>query len=76
MYGVQQMIADRHRHWVEGEQEYRGWDGLHHNVCEFCGAQLYHWVARDTSGKARQQDTPFYFATLAEAEAARDELAT
>lgn len=43
--------------------------------CAFCERPLVHYIARDATGRACWQATPYTFATLAQAEAARDELA-
>lgn len=43
--------------------------------CAFCGVALVHYVARDARGVACWSNAPYTFPSLAEAEAARDELA-
>lgn len=43
--------------------------------CDFGGAWMLHYVGRDASGAACWQRWPYRFASIAEAEAARDELA-
>ena len=73
---VRLACRDGHSHWAEPEMRVLP-DGrvTLAIACDFGDVPLVHYVMRDAAGKASWRNTVSYFATLAEAEAARDELA-
>lgn len=76
--GLARLVAtDGHSHWVE--PVLRGLpNGLAYTLsadCTFGGVALTHYVARGNDGRVYWQNSPHIFFSLADAEAARDELA-
>ena len=78
--GLARLVAtDRHSHWAEPVLRFLLDNPAGYAVgidCDFGERPVVHYIGRDAAtGRACWQRTPYTFASIAQAEAARDELA-
>lgn len=78
--GLARLVAtDGHSHWAEPVLRVLLASPAGYAVgidCDFGECRMVHYIGRDAAtGRAVWQSTPYPFASIAEAEAARDELA-
>lgn len=73
--GLRLVATDGHSHWAD--PEIQDWPDCGYSLsirCEFGGVKMTHFVARLPGGRLCWINTPWFFDSPADAEAARDEL--